>query len=89
MKFRNAALAVAAGLMALSQPAFGAASRSGSAVPSAGADQAGAPAITRGSKKAEGTNDFLSPLWIAFVLVLLGGVAAVSAGDSGNNDSPG
>lgn len=89
MKFRNAALTVAAGLMVLSQPAFASAARSGSAVPSAGAGAAGTPAVSRGSEEAEGASDFLSPLWIAFVLALIGGMAAVITSDSGNNDSPG
>lgn len=85
MKFRSATLAVAIGLMALAQPAH-AASRSGSAIPSKGVDTS---QVSRGSQEAEGASDFISPLWIAFILALIGGMAAVTTSDGGNNDSPG
>lgn len=85
MKFRSAIVAIAAGLMTLAQPVQ-AASRSGDAVPAKGAD---ASQVSRGSEEAEGASDFFSPLWIAFILALIGGMAAVITSDSGNNDSPG
>lgn len=85
MKPRSAIVAIVACLMAVSQPVH-AASRSGNALPAKGVEAA---QVSRGSEEAEGANDFFNPLWIAFILALIGGMAAVITSDSGNNDRPG
>jgi hypothetical protein len=88
MKFKGVAGLAAASLMILAQPAFASNARSGAAVPSAGVP-ANVSSVSRGSEQEEGASDFLSPLWIAFILALIGGLAATLGGSGGNNDSPG
>lgn len=79
---------LAAGGLAIAQPAMASATRSSDALPSAGVAAGPAQAVTRGSQPAEAASELISPLWIALIIAALGGIIAVAvSGDS--NDSPG
>ncbi|MFA7596844.1 MAG: hypothetical protein WCY92_10860 [Novosphingobium sp.] len=79
---------LAAGGLAIAQPAIASATRSSDALPSAGV--AAAPqSVARGSQPAEAASELISPLWIALIIAFLGGIIAIAADGGSNNDSPG